>query len=175
MNWDPAQSPDQAWRLAGELPRGTSESDLEAGAGSVLLQDEPRIRIVLSRSAGKSRRQVTKIYRTPLSLTWRDLFRYPQAQREFENLQYAFAKGLTVAEPLGFGLRRVPGRDWYSQLTTGFLSGGTLRDLLAIRTDGSEALISGAGRLTKVAPTLRGIPLVGHGLGHGTFGEFHGG
>lgn len=147
MSWNPAQSPDLAWRLAGELPRGASESDLEAGEGSVLLQDEPRIRIVLSRSAETSKRQVSKIYRTPLALTWRDLFRYPQAQREFENLQYAFGKGLPVAEPLGFGLRRIPGRDWYSQLTTAFLSGNTLRDLLASRTEGREALISGAGRL----------------------------
>ena len=147
MSWNPAQSPDIAWQRAGELPRGTAESDLESIGGSVLLQDEPRIRIVLSRSAETARRQVSKIYRTPLALTWRDLFRYPQAQREFENLQYAFGNSLPVAEPLGYGLRRIPGRDWYSQLTTAFLEGETLRDVLARGIEGREALISGAGRL----------------------------
>jgi tRNA A-37 threonylcarbamoyl transferase component Bud32 len=147
VSWNPAQSPDIAWRLAGELPRGTAESDLKSVRGSVLLQDEPRIRIVLSHSAEASRRQVSKIYRTPLALTWRDLFRYPQAQREYENLQYAFGKGLPVAEPLGYGLRRIPGRDWYSQLTTAFLEGETLRDVLSRGNEGREALISGAGRL----------------------------
>ena len=147
MSWDPAQKPDLAWQLAGGLPRGTSDSEQEVGEGAVLLQDEPRIRIVLSHNAETSKRQVSKIYRTPLALTWRDLFRYPQAQREFENLQYAYGKGLSVAEPLGFGLRRIPGRDWYSQLTTGYLNGTTLRDLLATRTDGREGLVSGAGRL----------------------------
>ena len=147
MSWDPAESPDIAWQQAGELPRGTAESNLDSVGGTVLLQDESRIRIVLSRSAETLQRQVSKIYRTPLPLTWRDLFRYPQAQREFENLQYAFGKGLPVAEPLGYGLRRIPGRDWYSQLTTAYLTGSTLRELLARHTDGREALISGAGRL----------------------------
>ena len=147
MSWDPAQKPDLAWQLAGGLPRGTSGSEQEVGEGAVLLQDEPRIRIVLSRCSETSRRQVSKIYRTPLALTWRDLFRYPQAQREFENLQYAFGKGLPVAEPLGFGLRRIPGRDWYSQLTTAYLKGNTLRDILASRTEGRKELVSGAGRL----------------------------
>lgn len=147
MSWDPAQSPDIGWRLAGELPCRPSASDLDAGCDGVLLQDEPRIRIVLSRGSATSRFQVSKIYRTPLALTWRDLFRYPQAQREFENLEYAFGKGLPVAEPIAFGLRRIPGRDWYSQLTTAYLSGKTLRDVLASRVEGFEALIGRAGRL----------------------------
>ena len=122
--------------MAGDLPPGLLESDLEAGQDSVLLQDESRIRIVLFRSTENSRPRVSKIYRTPVALTWRDLFRYPQAQREFENLQFAFGKGLPVAEPLGFGLSRQPGRDWYSQLTTAYLHGRTLRDLLASRDGG---------------------------------------
>ena len=133
--------------MAGDLPPGLLESDLEAGQDSVLLQDESRIRIVLFRSTENSRPRVSKIYRTPVALTWRDLFRYPQAQREFENLQFAFGKGLPVAEPLGFGLSRQPGRDWYSQLTTAYLHGRTLRDLLASRDGGREVLVSGAGRL----------------------------
>lgn len=147
MTWDCAQSPDLAWRLAGELPAGETEAGLGAMQESVLLQDESRIRIVLFRSAERPAPRVSKIYRTPLALTWRDLFRYPQAQREFENLQYAFQRGLPVAEPLGFGLSRIPGRDWYSQLTTAYLDGRTLRDLLASRADGREALVGSAGRL----------------------------
>ena len=147
MSWDPAQSPDQAWQLAGELPRGTTDSDLADGEHAVLIQDEPRVRIVLSLAEGTGTRQVSKIYRTPLSLTWRDVIRYPQAQREYENLQYAFQKGLPVAEPLGFGQRRQVGRDWYSQLTTAFLEGITLRDALARNIPGIDELIGMAGRL----------------------------
>ncbi|MFC1689282.1 lipopolysaccharide kinase InaA family protein [Pseudomonadota bacterium] len=147
MSWDPAQSPDQAWQSARELPRGTTESDLAGGGHAVLVQDEPRVRIVLSASGGSGTRQVSKIYRTPLALTWRDLFRYPQAQREYENLQFAFQKKLPVAEPLGFGLRRRVGSDWYSQLTTAFLEGTTLRDVLAQNIAGREELIGMAGRL----------------------------
>jgi len=147
VNWDPAQCPEQAWRNAGQLPAGTSGSDMAAGEGSALIQDEPRVRIVLSVNGDSGERQVSKIYRTPLALTWRDLFRYPQAQREFENLQYAFQKKLPVAEALGFGLRRRIGRDWYSQLTTAFLEGTTLRDVLAQNIAGREELIGMAGRL----------------------------
>lgn len=147
MSWNPAQSPDQAWQSAGELPRGTTDSDLAGGGRAVLIQDEPRVRIVLSLAEGTGARQVSKIYRTPLSLTWRDVIRYPQAQREFENLQYAFQNGLPVAEPLGFGLRRQVGRDWYSQLTTAFLEGITLRDALAQNIPGMDELIGMAGRL----------------------------
>jgi len=146
VNWDPAQSPDQAWQQAGKLPRGTSESDLAGGEHAILIQDEPRVRIVLSVAHESGARQVSKIYRTPLALTWRDLFRYPQAQREFENLQFAFQQGLPVAEPLGFGLRRRVGSDWYSQLTTAFLEGTTLRDVLARNGAGREELIGAAGR-----------------------------
>jgi tRNA A-37 threonylcarbamoyl transferase component Bud32 len=120
---------------------------LADGEHAVLIQDEPRVRIVLSLAEGTGTRQVSKIYRTPLSLTWRDVIRYPQAQREFENLQYAFQNGLPVAEPLGFGLRRQVGRDWYSQLTTAFLEGITLRDALAQNIPGMDELIGMAGRL----------------------------
>lgn len=147
MSWNPAQNPDQAWQQAGDLPRGTTESDLADGERSVLIQDEPRVRIVLSLAEGTGARQVSKIYRTPLALTWRDVIRYPQAQREYENLQYAFQKGLPVAEPLGFGLRRRPGSDWYSQLTTAFLEGTTLRDALARNSAGIDELVGMAGRL----------------------------
>jgi tRNA A-37 threonylcarbamoyl transferase component Bud32 len=120
--------------------------DLVNSGEAVLIQDEPRIRIVLSAS-GEGERQVSKIYRTPLALTWRDLFRYPQAQREHENLQYASENGLAVARSLGFGLSRRLGSDWYSQLTTIFLEGETLRDVLARTTADRHILISRAGQL----------------------------
>jgi tRNA A-37 threonylcarbamoyl transferase component Bud32 len=150
VSWDFAQSPDQAWQNAGQLPHRSDDPDLSAEHPGVLIQDEPRIRIVMSSSGIASTCRISKIYRTPLALTWRDLFRYPQAQREFENLQYAFQKGLPVAEPLGFGLKRFPGRDWFSELTTGYLEGITLRDVLGQPgKDEKElaALIAEAGHL----------------------------
>jgi tRNA A-37 threonylcarbamoyl transferase component Bud32 len=150
VSWDFSQSPDQAWQNAGQLPCGNDDPDLSAQDPGILIQDEPRIRIVMAVADGASTRRISKIYRTPLALTWRDLFRYPQAQREFENLQYAFKKGLPVAEPLGFGLKRFPGRDWFSQLTIGYLEGITLRDVLGQPgkdEEGLAALIAEAGRL----------------------------
>jgi len=130
MRWTKSQNPEENWHSAAELPRGTPGSGLASSDGCLLIQDERRVRIVLSSPDGSGNRQITKIYRTPIELTWRDLFRYPQAQREFDNLQYAFQRGLPVVEPLGWALRRRPGREWFSELTIAFLEGDTLNVVL---------------------------------------------
>jgi tRNA A-37 threonylcarbamoyl transferase component Bud32 len=140
--------PEKSWHRAGELPPGTEIPD--PGGSAVLVQDEPKIRIVLSLEPDSQTRQITKIYRTPLALTWRDLFRIPQAQREFDNLQFAFQKGLPVAEPLAYGIGRRPGQDWFSQLTISFLEGDTLWEVLnqpGITEDQTTELLSKACRL----------------------------
>lgn len=138
MTWKNSYNPEKSWCTAADLPE------------EMLIQDERKVRVVLSLPDNSGSRQVTKIYRTPRALTWRDLFRYPQAQREFESLQYANENGLPVVEPLGWGLSRKPGRDWYSQLTTVYLEGNTLRDVLGQPGAGSgrrEELIRETGRL----------------------------
>jgi tRNA A-37 threonylcarbamoyl transferase component Bud32 len=173
VNWDSAQSPDRAWRHAGELQRIEDATDLANAREAILLQDEARIRIVLSTSS-EGERQVSKIYRTPLALTWRDLFRYPQAQREHENLQFAFERGLPVAKSLGFGLSRRFGSDWYSQLTTVFLEGETLRDVLARTTADREKLIYQAGQLVAAmhqAGMVWGTAHTGNFMVHGDAGR----
>lgn len=124
----PGTDPEKSWHSAGELPAGTAIP--ATGGSAVLVQDEPKIRIVLSLAPDSETRLITKIYRTPLALTWRDLFRIPQAQREFGNLQFAFQKGLPVVEPFSYGIRRRPGHDWFSQLTISFMEGETLWDVL---------------------------------------------
>jgi tRNA A-37 threonylcarbamoyl transferase component Bud32 len=120
--------PEKSWHRAGELRPGTAIPD--PGGSAVLVQDEPKIRIVLSLVPDSQTPQITKIYRTPLALTWRDLFRVPQAQREFDNLQFAFQKGLPVAEPVAYRVKRRIGQDWFSQLTISFLEGDTLWEVL---------------------------------------------
>jgi len=160
VSWDFAQSPDQAWQNAGQLAGGNGGSDPSADHPGILIQDESRIRIVMSATGDLSTRRISKIYRTPLALTWRDLFRYPQAQREFENLQYAFQKGLPVAEPLGFGLKRFPGRDWFSQLTTGYLEGATLRDVLGQPGRDEEELAALVGEAARLVARMHKAGLI---------------
>ena len=106
------------WGIAEGFPT-TAPAALSPETPSYLLfQDEPRVRVVFTPVDDSGNRQITKIYRTPAELAWRDLFRIPQAQREFQNLQYAFRKKLPVVEPLHWGVARRPGRAWFSQLTT---------------------------------------------------------
>jgi len=150
MSWTQSQNPKENWHSSAELPRGAPGSGLASSDSCLLIQDERRVRIVLSLPDGSGNRQITKIYRTPLELTWRDLFRYPQAQREFENLQYAFQRGLPVVEPLGWALHRRPGRDWFSQLSIAFLEGDTLNVVLnrpAVEKERQEELARETGAL----------------------------
>jgi hypothetical protein len=138
MPWKNSHNPEKSWLIAADLPK------------EMLIQDERKVRVVLSSPDESGNRQVTKIYRTPLALTWRDLFRIPQAQREFENTQYAHDRGLPVVEPLGWELSRRPGRDWFSQLSTVYLEGDTLREVLGKSGIGAERraeLIHETGRL----------------------------
>lgn len=120
------------WHRAGELTRGVPGEDSESllFQDGRLIQDEQRIRIIHEFCGDNKQRCVTKIYRTPLGLTWRDLFRVPPAQREFRNLQYAEEKKLPAVAPLGQGVQRTPGRDWFSLVSTAFLDGNTLRAAL---------------------------------------------
>lgn len=120
------------WRKAGDLPVGTLEQFPETARfeDKILIQDEPRIRIFFALFGEKMQPGVTKIYRTPCPLTWRDLFRIPVAQREFQNLRYARGRKLPVAESLECKVQRSPGRDWFSLITTGFLDGCTMREVL---------------------------------------------
>ena len=141
MTWANSHNPEKNWLNAADLPK------------DMLIQDERKVRVVLSSPDDSGSRQVTKIYRTPLALTWRDLFRIPQAQREFGNMQYAHDCGLPVVEPLGWGLSRRPGRDWFSQLSTVYLEGDTLREVLGQSGIGAERraeLIRESGRLMAI-------------------------
>lgn len=96
----------------------------------LLIQDEQRIRIFLERCGEQMHRCVTKIYRTPVLLTWRDLFRVPVAERESRNLKYAASRKLPVVESLGHGVQRTPGEEWFSLISTAFLDGDTMRAAL---------------------------------------------
>ena len=121
------------WRQAGELPRGVpgEEPDSMLFRNGLLIQDERRIRIFLAHCGEQKHRCVTKIYRTPLLLTWRDLFRVPVAERESRNLKYAEGRKLPVVASLGHGVQRTPGTEWFSLISTAFLDGDTMRAALA--------------------------------------------
>ena len=153
MGVNPAGNLRTVWRRAGELPAGTLERSLDSALFKerVLIQDEPRIRIFFALSGEKKQPGVTKIYRTPWPLTWRDLFRIPVAQREFQNLRYARGRKLPVAESLECKVQRSPGRDWFSLITTAFLDGRTMREVLGRAETTNE---SKAGLVRKSAALL---------------------
>ncbi len=150
MAWDHATKPERMWKIADGLAKGRADATQSPEGRSILIQDEPWVRIVVAPLGDPSKRQVTKIYRTAPYLVWRDLFRTPQAQREFQNLDYAGQKSLPVAQGLAWGVSRRPGKPWYSQLSTVFLEGSTLRDLLGraeTKQDSKAKLIGETGRL----------------------------
>jgi tRNA A-37 threonylcarbamoyl transferase component Bud32 len=124
------EDPESMWLNAGQIAQGFPDPGDLSHDRWWLIKDEPRVRILLSPPDDAGDRLVSKIYRIPKSLIWRTLFLTSRAQREFQNLEYAYQRGLPVVEPLNWGEARQWGCAGFSQLTMGYVDGTPLPELM---------------------------------------------
>ena len=118
------------WFNAGHMEQGFADPVELSDDRWWLIKDEPMVRILPSVTDDAGGRLVSKIYRIPKTLIWRTLFLTSRAQREFQNLEYAWQRGLPVVEPINWGGTRRWGCAGISQLTMEFVDGASLPELM---------------------------------------------